>query len=629
MERYGYHGKILHIDLANNTYQVETPDDIFWRTYAGGGLLATYYLLTRTEPGLDAFDPRNLLIFTTSVCAGQPFPGLARFTTAAKSPLTGGIGETRTEGPFAKAIKEAGVDAIIISGRAEHPTMLFIKNGQVQFANASHLWESTVPDTVDQLEKVYSNNIHSAVIGPAGENLVRYASIVSDRNFQASRMGMGAVMGSKQLKAIVLQGEDLPDVHDEKTCGHILEKYSRFMIANPLTNWQLKPPGFACWVHTHGIDTALCTRNYSASVFETAGQYTPDAYMRYYRGYHACPGCPNQCIKSFTSQKSGDGENRSGGMHQEASGTLGPNCGISKLETVIAANELCNAYGLDPTSLGYTLSMAMEWDAKAIHSLQTDAGVLQFGADSALLAMIKDIAYRTGNGNLLAEGTKRAADAIGGKAGYYGMHVKGQEMVPFEPRSQTNLALGYATAPTGPRYDICEHDWDYDTEAGWPHTLDGSRAVGILERIPMDFQGVEKVRNFKALSNLWSAADTLDMCIFAIAPTRVLNLEMMARLLGAVTGWETSSYEIMRLGERRMHLMRIYNLREGLGTMEDTLPERFFTEGLDCGGKLTGVKLEREIFSKMIRTYYEMMGWDEEGIPKKATLLDHQIDQFA
>jgi len=201
--------------------------------------------------------------------------------------------------------------------------------------------------------------------------------------------------------------------------------------------------------------------------------------------------------------------------------------------------------------------------------------------------------------------------------------------VPFEPRSQTNLALGYATAPTGPRYDICEHDWDYDTEAGWPHTLDGSRAVGILERIPMDFQGVEKVRNFKALSNLWSAADTLDMCIFAIAPTRVLNLEMMARLLGAVTGWETSSYEIMRLGERRMHLMRIYNLREGLGTMEDTLPERFFTEGLDCGGKLTGVKLEREIFSKMIRTYYEMMGWDEEGIPKKATLLDHQIDQFA
>jgi aldehyde:ferredoxin oxidoreductase len=628
MERYGYHGIILHIDLTRKTTRIETSDDIFWRTYAGGGLLATYYLLTSTNPGLDAFSPDNLLIFTTSVCAGQPYPGLARFTTAAKSPLTGGIGETRTEGPFAMAIKQAGVDAIIISGRAEHPITLLIENSQVQFADASTLWGSTVPDCVDQLEKKYGRHIHSAVIGPAGENMVRYASIVSDRNFQASRMGMGAVMGSKHLKAIVLQGEDLPDVHDEQTCGQILGTYSRQMIANPLTNWQLKPPGFACWVHTHGIDTALCTRNYSASVFEGAEQYTPDIYMRYYRGYHACPGCPNQCIKSFTLEKLAKGERRSGGMHQEASGSLGPNCGISNLETVITANELCNQYGLDPTSLGFTISMAMDWDKNGIRTLHTDAGPLQFGADSALLAMMTAIAHRKGDGNLLAEGTKRAAEKIGGKAEFYAMHVKGQEMVPFEPRSQTNLAMGYATAPIGPRYDICEHDWDYDTEAGWPHTLDGSRAVGILERIPMEYQGIEKVRNFKALSTLWSAADVLDMCIFAIAPTRVLNLEMMAQLLGAVTGWKTSSFEIMRLGERRLHLMRLYNLREGLGASDDTLPERFFTEGLDCGGKLAGAKLDREIFSNMIGTYYEMMGWDKQGRPHQATLLDHHINQL-
>ena len=629
MEKYGYHGKVLHIDLTNTSFQVETPDDIFWRIYAGGGLLATFYLLTRTEPGLDAFDPGNHLIFSTSVCAGQPYPGLARFTTAAKSPLTGGIGETRTEGPFAMAIKRAGIDAITISGKAQHPIMLLIENGQVQFADAGNLWGLTTPDSVDQLEKIHGRHVHSAVIGPAGENLVRYASIVSDRNFQASRMGMGAVMGSKHLKAIVLQGGDLPEVHDEHTCGQILEIYSRHMIANPLTNWQLKPPGFACWVHTHGIDTALCTHNYSASVFEGADQYTPDAYMRYYRGYHACPGCPNQCIKSFTIDRPEDGENQSGGMHQEASGTLGPNCGISNLETVVAANELCNTYGLDPTSLGFTLSMAMEWDKNGIRTLQTDAGPLRFGADSALLAMITAIAHRKGDGDLLAEGTKRAAEKAGGEAKFFAMHVKGQELVPFEPRSQTNLALGYATAPIGPRYDICEHDWDYDTDAGWPHTLDGSRAVGIYERIPMQYQGVEKVRNFKALSTIWSAADVLDMCIFAIAPTRVLNMEIMAKLLGAVTGWETSSYEIMRLGERRLHLMRLYNLREGLCASGDILPERFFTEGLDCSGKLAGVKLDQETFRNMIRTYYEMMGWDEEGIPKKATLLDYQIDHLA
>ena len=625
MDRFGYHGKILHINLTNKEFHIESPDDIFWRTYAGGGLLATYYLLTRTPAGLDAFDPQNLLIFTTSVCAGQPYPGLARFTTAAKSPLTGGIGETRTEGPFAMAIKQAGVDAIIISGQAKQATALNIINGSVQFLDATSIWRKTVSETMADLEAGHGKGIHSAVIGPAGENLVRYASIISDRNFQASRMGMGAVMGSKRLKAIILQGNMLPTIYDQGTCDDILQEYENKMTENPLTDWQLKPPGFACWVHTHGIDAALCTRNYSASVFESADQYTPEAYMRFYRGDQSCPGCPNQCIKSFTIDQKTEDAKHTGGMHQEASGTLGPNCGIANLQTVIAANQLCNDYGLDPTSLGFTLSMAMEWDAHGVRSLKTDSATLKFGADDALLATITDIAYRKGDGDLLAEGTKRAAETVGGEAQRYAMHVKGQEMVCFEPRSQTNLALGYATASIGPRYDICEHDWDYDTETGWPHTLEGSRTVGILERIPMEILEESKVRNFKALSTLWSAADALDMCIFAVAPTRVLNLSMMARLLGAVTGWETSGYEIMRLGERRLHLMRLYNIREGLGTGDDTLPNRFFEEGLDCGGKLAGTKLNRKKFNEMIRIYYRMMGWDDQGHPKKETLLDHQI----
>ena len=628
MEKYGYHGKILRIDLARQESHIEEPDEIFWRTYAGGGLLATCYLLKDTPPGLDAFDPQNLLIFSTSICAGQPYPGLARFTTTAKSPLTGGIGETRTEGPFAMAIKQAGIDAVIISGRAQHAVALLIEQGKVQFLTAEHLWGSTVPETIKSLESAHGKHIHHAVIGPAGERLVRYASIITDRNFQAARMGMGAVMGSKLLKAIILKTAELPPVYAPKVCNQIAEEYAQKMVENPLTRWQLEPPGFSCWVHTHGIDTALCTRNYSASVFAEADRYTPETYLRYYRGDNPCPGCPNHCIKSFSINYPAVDDALSGGMHQEASGTLGPNCGIRDLETVVAANMLCNSLGMDPASLGFTLSMAMEWDAHGLQTLQTQAGPLRFGDGRALLAMTEDIAYRRGDGNLLAEGTKRAAHTLGRRAEYYAMQVKGLEMVPFEPRSQTNLALGYATAPIGPRYDICEHDWDYDTSAGWPHTLDGSRAIGILERIPMEYQGVDKVRNFKALTTLWSAADALDMCIFAVAPTRVLNLEMMARLIGAVTGWETSSYEIMRLGERRLHLMRLYNLREGLKAKDDTLPDRFFEEGLDCSGKLSGAKLERETFSAMIHTYYEMMGWDEKGKPTQASLLDHQIHHF-
>ena len=202
----------------------------------------------------------------------------------------------------------------------------------------------------------------------------------------------------------------------------------------------------------------------------------------------------------------------------------------------------------------------------------------RFGDAAGLPDLIRHVAYREGIGDVLAEGAQRAAAQIGAEAERYAMHVKGLEMVCFEPRTQTNLALGYATAPIGPRYDICEHDWDFDTEVGWDHTLNSSRTLGILDRIPMEYLGADKVRNFKALATIWSAADALDLCIFAIAPTRVLTLEDMASLLAAVTGWSTSSFEIMQFGKRRLDLMRVYNLREGLTTADDTLPERFFTE---------------------------------------------------
>ena len=237
-----------------------------------------------------------------------------------------------------------------------------------------------------------------------------------------------------------------------------------------------------------------------------------------------------------------------------------------------------------------------------------------FGDSPGILAAIGDVATRTGFGDVLAEGSRRAAESIGPEAARFALHVKGLEMTPFEPRTQTNLALGFAVAPIGPRYDICEHDWDYDPRMGWGHTLEGSRTLGILERIAMDEISPAKVRNFKALSTLWSAADALDYCIFAIAPTRVLTLTAMTDLLAAVTGWETSSWEIMRWGERRWHLMRAYNLREGLTAADDTLPDRFFDEPIS-EGRWTGTRLDRLRFAEAITVYYRMMGWDESGAP--------------
>jgi aldehyde:ferredoxin oxidoreductase len=204
------------------------------------------------------------------------------------------------------------------------------------------------------------------------------------------------------------------------------------------------------------------------------------------------------------------------------------------------------------------------------------------------------------------------------------MHVKSVEMTCFEPRGQTNLALGFATAPIGPRYDICEHDWDFDTASGWPHTLENSSALGIYRRIPADYVGPEKVKNFRALNNLWSACDALDLCIFASAPTRALTLPEMSGIVEAVTGWKTSDYEFLRWGERRNHLMRAYNLREGLTVDDDSLPERFFAESVPTRHSAS-TRLERKKFNDAIRMYYSMMGWDSRGVPLESTLVDHEL----
>lgn len=614
MKPTGYHGKILRVDLTARRCRVEQPDDRWWRIYGGGGLLAGCYLLRECPPRIDAFDPANLLILASSVAAGHPYAGLARFTAAAKSPLTGGIGEARCEGPFGIALKGSGADALIFQGASEIPAIVLVEDGRATFLDATDLWGKTVSQTVDALQARFGPGVHTAVIGPAGERRVRFASVVGDRRFQAARMGLGAVMGSKRLKAVVLRGDHRPPVADRSACQAITERYRARMSDNPLTRWQLEPPGFSAWVHTHGIDTALCVRNYRDSVFEGAGRYTPDRFMQFYEGEADCPGCPNRCIKVFSGT----------GIHQEITGAIGSNLGISDLSAVLKANGLCNDFGLDPSSLGFTLSMAMECVERGFLKVP-----LHFGDAEATLAMIRQIGVREGFGDVLAEGARRAAKIIGGDASKYALHVKGLEMAPFEPRSQTNLALGYATAPIGPRYDICEHDWDYDTEVGWAHTLDGSRTVGILDRVPMDYLGADKVRHFKALSTLWSGADALGLCIFAIAPTRVLSLSEMAELVAAVTGWSTSGYEIMRFGERRLHLMRAYNLREGLTAADDTLPDRFFEEPLRCSGRLNGVKLDRDRFAEALGTYYRMMGWTDAGVPRYETLVDHHLEWVA
>jgi aldehyde:ferredoxin oxidoreductase len=622
----GYNGKILTVDLTKLSFEVSEPHEHYWRTFGGGGLLAAERLLRETPAGADPLGPENALIFASSVMAGQPYVGLASLAVCAKSPLTNGMGETHVERPFSASFKESGFDVIVIKGRAVKPTLISIKNGEVSFVDAAEHWGKNVDLTVDALEKSYGAGISTAVIGTAGENLVRFASIVTNRSFQASRMGMGAVMGSKNLKALVIAPGKRPAVAHPKKAQELTDLYTSRIPTNPLSDWQFQPPGFAAWVHTHGLDAALCTKNFRESAFPGVENFTPEEFMSRFEGDAPCPGCPNDCFKLFTpeSLSSNPGLSKASAMHQEITASMGANIGNADLDFLFESNILCNTLGLDPTSLGYVISMAIECLENGIE-IQSLNPALTWGDTDGIRQLILDIAARSGAGDLLAEGVKKTSEKLGPKSSHYAMHIKGLEMCVAEPRTQTNLALGYATAPIGPRFNICEHDWDYDTELGWPHTMQGSNTLVILERIPMDYLGPKKVRNFKALSEIWSATDALCVCIFAAPPTRSMTLEEMGSMLGAITGWESSSYEVMAYGQRRINLTKIYNIREGITADQDTLPERFFTDPITVG-RWSNYFIDKAKFQEMIQTYYAMMGWDESGNPRYSTLLTNRLE---
>jgi len=626
-ERCGYNGRIAIVDLPGGAVRIMEPGEDWYRIHGGGGLLGAALLMTETTAGLDALSPGNLLIFTSSVVAGQPAPGLARFSVVCKSPLTGGIAETRCEGPFGAFLKGSGFDAIAIRGRAERPSWILVEGGGIKVMEAKGLWGCDTLETARAIKAgLGREDVSVAAIGTAGENQVRYASIVADGSIQAMRMGVGAVMGSKNLKALALAGISLPPLADEALVARVRAAFARDLETNTLSKWQRDPPGFAAYADLADVETAyMGCDNYRSDLHESLPTLARERFLDHYAGELPCPGCPNTCIKILDSRGSAD---PASGIHQEVTASLGPNVGNHDLGLLLELNRSCNLLGLDPVSLGFSISFAMEcFEEGLLPGGAADGLELRFGNTAVLHPLVGKIAAREGIGGLLAEGVKRASGRLGGGSARFALHVKGLEMVSFEPRTMTNLALGYATAPVGPRYDICEHDWDYDVTAGWGHTLELSRTLGILERIPMQYVGIDKVRNYKGLNTIWSACDALDICVFASAPTRALSLDMMTDLVAGVTGWKTSSWEIMRFGERRNHLMRLYNLREGLTAADDTLPARFFDEPVGHG-RLKGAALDRASFGEAIRAYYRMMGWDGGGVPLKETLVDHHLEGY-
>jgi aldehyde:ferredoxin oxidoreductase len=606
----------------------EEPGEAFYRQYPGPALMGTWYLLKETQPGLDPFSPQNVLTFACGVAGGNLGTGLARFGVVAKSPLSGGAFESRGEGPFARALKGSGFDALVISGKASGPVYLLVDGGNPSVLPAADLWGKNTSETTTMLEDRYGNNAVVATIGSAGERLVRFAGIVSARAHQTQRGGMGAVMGSKNLKAIVIRNPVFPDVAD----ADVLEEIARLfredgLTQNTLNVWQKQPPGFSYWIDVVADPGYVSSRNAQAHDFQAPAAFAKDKYAAYLRTESPCPGCANDCIKTFNTRRLTQ-DDRAGGTTWETPAAFAINLDLTDLETYFDLNTQCLLHGLDPVSTGGVLGFAAECAEKGLlHELGYPFG---FGkaADENACRLVEDIAARRGVGDALAEGVQRAAARIGGGSEAWSLHVKGVECIAIEPRCQTNLALGYAVAPNGPQGDICEHDWDYDVTVGWSHTLDRSVTLGIVERIPMGLQEPRKVRNFRALNLIWSGCDGVGVCLYACAPTRYLRLEQIAQTVAAVTGWDFSSYELMRIGERRNAIMRWYNYREGLTAADDRLPERYYREPIRTR-RHAGSVIDRERFQAMIQMYYAMSGWDAGGRPTLAKLYDLGLEWLA
>jgi len=581
---YGWMGKILEIDLTQRTATVFPLDEEMARLFLGGRGLGARLLWDLVGPGVEPLSPENALIFATGPLTASGFQTSGRFSVSTKSPLTGTVLDCNAGGFWGMRLKRAGYDALIVKGQADSPIYLEITPEGVKFKDASHLWGKTVSQTTEALSGKGCNVL---CIGPAGENLVRFATIMNDGTRALGRGGPGAVMGSKRLKAIVVKGEERISVHNPELFQFIRYEAAKLLKANPVTSQGLPQFGTAVLVNVLNTAGAFPSRNFQRSQFEGAeaisGEAIADTILVKNK---ACWACPIACAR-VTKTKRAQGE----GPEYETVWALGANCGIDDLEAITEANYLCNDLGLDTISAGGTIACAMEMAERGI--IESD---LRFGRAELLAPTLVDIAYRRGLGDELAEGSLRFASKYG--VPELSMSVKGLELPAYDPRGMQGQGLLFATSNRG----ACHMRGN----------MVGPEVLGLPKLIDR-FQYQGKAVFVILHQNMAAVLDSLVVCKFV---NLAVPDEYFARALTAVTGIEYSTSELHQVGERIWNLERLYNVREGFTKADDTLPPRLLEEPVPEGpSKGYVVHLE-----PMLEEYYQARGWNELGIPTQETL---------
>lgn len=599
----GYNGKILRVNLSTKSITPEKLSADICRKYIGGAGFIAHYLYKELKPGIDALSPDNMLIFALGPVTGLVLPGASRNCVGAKSPLTGRICKAEVGGHWMAEVKRAGYDAIIIEGKAEKPVYLWVHDGETEIRDAGQLWGKDTNETEKAIRaELGDDRIHCAMIGPGGENLVRYACVMEGCHDAAGRGGAGAVMGSKNLKAIAARGHTLPAVANEEKVKEI-----RQMLAarqSPMSQFGTGGPEMIAG-ETQGN---LPVRNFRDGLFPQVKDITAVALKEtgIRTGMEGCFACPVRCKKvARIDEPKYYSDPNYGGPEYETLASLGSDCGVGDLKAIVRGNALCSAYSLDTISTGSTIAFAMECFERGLITTKDTGGLeLKFGSADAMLQAIELIGKRQGIGNLLAEGTARMAAKIGKGSEAFAMHVKGMEPGMHEPRVKPSMALGFMVSPVGA--DHCGHVMDgaIANEASFKQY----HPLGYHTPIPpMEF-GPRKIGIFKVGECSAIVVDSLTVCSFV-----GYNPELQVEILKAVTGWDTGIAELQRVGERILTTMRLFNIREGLTAEEDTLPERFFTYKTD--GVASKIKLDKAQYEKGKRFFYALMGWDSSGVP--------------
>lgn len=606
---YSYNGRILHVDVTTQKTKVQEVDAEFLKKYLGGVGLASRLAYDNIPPGCDPLGPDNALCFAVSAFAGTTFPVGTKHGIASKSPLTGFIGDSLSGSHFSEMLKRAGWDGIVIKGKAPKWIVLFIDDDDVQFLDASQFLGMGTMETQKAIRKwLNDENIRVSAIGPGGENLVRYATIDNDGR-QAGRTGNGAVMGSKNIKAIAIRGTHPITVADMDSL--LRETLKLIQVSQGPGTQKYRILGTPTNVLNMNKMGTLPTRNFRETVFEHAEQVSGEfMHEKFTQKAVGCSGCSIAC-EQWAEVREGKYKGSIAGLDYESLFALGPNCGIGELPPIIHLAQLCDELGIDTMSTGVVVSWAMEcYETGILSKEECDGLELKFGNDEAAVALVKKIAHREGIGNLLAEGTKRASAKVGKGSEHFAMQSKGLEMPGYDVRSMKTFAMGLAVGTRGPCHN---RSLAYEADVkGDVNRFIAEPGRGKIAKEKEEFAAV---------------FDSLVICKF-LRNCFENFWEDAARIYTMTTGIPLTAQELKQAGERVCNLKKAFNIRQGWTKADDWLPPRVLKDPLPSGpGK--GIYVKPEELRMMIDDYYQARGWTADGLIPKSKLIELGMEDIA